>query len=73
MNVALFRVRRRAPGPQRKAQAIAVPATRRLWKWSFTISAAENGAAGKNVFLLGNQPCGAESGKKVKAVTLVML
>jgi hypothetical protein len=74
MNVAVCRVRRRAPGSQRTSRAIAVSHDRAPLKWSFTISAAENGAAGKNVFLLGKPALRRrERGKNIKAVTLVML
>ena len=45
---------------------IIVQSGQAIFLCSFTISAAENGAAGKNVFLLGNQTCGAGSAGKIK-------
>lgn len=71
MKVALCRVRRRAPASQRTAQAIAVSATQRLWKWSFTIPV--EGGVGKNVSSGGPDLRRREGRKNIKAVTLVML
>jgi len=70
MNVAMCRVRRRAPGSKRTAQAIAVPATQASGNGpsQFLLK----GAWGRSVFS-GGPGLPRLAMDKVKAVTLVML